>query len=276
MNETITLGIDGDTGLIKTKLAAAYELAFPVYITESEEKNGTTYLNFVCCDNESVLEKYLNIIAEYIIERYETRLIGRILDEEYPYLTQAQRRKIMQSKEVYCDDNEVGYLVRKKAVLISLYEYLKEDKKMMLSGFVSFRLRDYELILELLVLRLVDDYMTKKEYDEFISLLKSFVAIQYPRPDVLNIIVPENKRYLIYDKDGKDITDKCIAEFSESVFPLSENELDDVLISILITVAPKTVVVHGREHIKNEELFHTISNVFDNVKYCGGCDLCLH
>ena len=48
---------------------------------------------------------------------------------------------------------------------------------------------------------------------------------------------------------GKEITDKEIS-------------YDDLLISSLITIAPKRITIHQYDKIKNIELLNTINNVF--------------
>ena len=58
---------------------------------------------------------------------------------------------------------------------------------------------------------------------------------------------------------------------------ITEGEInyDDLLVSSLITLAPRKVVIHSIGHFRNKELMETIKNVFyGRVIICQGCDVC--
>ena len=72
--------------------------------------------------------------------------------------------------------------------------------------------------------------------------------------------------YTVLDENNEDITEKCIADFGGVEETPYEN-FDDLLISVLITLAPEKIVIHNGENIKNRELFDTIKRVFGKVEY---------
>lgn len=273
--DKITLGVRGDINLIKNRLLSCPDCVFPISIEKNGENDEITYLYFDFDNNLYILDRYLNTIAEYIIDRYEIRFIKRLLSENHNYLAPAQKREVLKNIELFTDDPDIGYNARKQAILLSIYDYLKEDTTMLLDGFVSFRLKEYESILEEVIDRLIDNYVTQKEYEEFIGLLKYFVNIQEPRPKLTHIIVTIDGRYNLLDESGHNITSKCLSDFVDEEDNLTEINYDDLLISMLITLAPEKLVIHGSENIKNKELFTTIKRVFDNnLTYCTGCDIC--
>ncbi len=275
MYDRITLGVNGDCNLIQTRLCNHPECAFPISITKDESPHSITYIDFEPADDIFALNQYVSVVAEYIIERYETRMLRRILEEYYRDLSPIGKREIIKNIERFSDDPEVGYTARKEAVLLSVYDYLKEDTTMFLDGFVSFRLKDYEALLALLAEKLVDDYVTRKEYEEFISLLKYFVTVQQGRPELVHIFVQSEGGYTLTDAAGEDITARCFADFLDGEILLTEEAYDDLLISVLITLAPQKITVHHADAIKNHELFTTISKVFDEkVTFCTDCSLC--
>lgn len=274
MSETISVGVGGDINLIKSRIISNPDCVFPISIIKETPQDNITYFNFEFNEDISILDKYLNVLAEYIIDRYETRIIRKILEESFYDLSPNAKREIMKNITVLSDDKELGFKARKKCILMALYECLTEDRKLYLEGFISFRLKEYELLLHNLIKKLVDDYNTKKEYEEFIDLLKYFVEIQSPRPNLLHITVEKNGEYLIADEKGTDITAKCMTEFTGDTAMMTESDYDDILISVLITAAPQKVVVHNAENITNRDLFLTIKKVFGDVEYCTGCDRC--
>ena len=53
------------------------------------------------------------------------------------------------------------------------------------------------------------------------------------------------------------------------------DQVEDIIISGLITNAPKQVIIHHKENCLNTEFIDTIVNVFgDRVFYCAGCANC--
>ena len=71
---------------------------------------------------------------------------------------------------------------------------------------------------------------------------------------------------LLLDESGKNITKEIIRDL------VPESELknisyDDLLISMMISVAPKKIIVKNKENIKNKQLFKTLEKAFLNVSY---------
>ena len=74
--------------------------------------------------------------------------------------------------------------------------------------------------------------------------------------------------------EEKEITNECIHEY---VNEISEGEInyDDLLVSSLITFAPRKIIIHSSGRFRNKELMETIKNVFSGrVVICQGCDIC--
>lgn len=275
MFDRITLGLNGDVGMIQSRLTSYPECVFPISFSKDETSDSLTYIDFDPTDDVFMLDRYVNVIAEYIIERYETRLLRRILDEEYRDLSSLKKREIIKNIEFFGDDPTIGYKARKESVILSIFDYLKEDSTMLIDGFVAFRLKEYEALLSQLAEKLVDHYLAQKEYEEFIDLLKYFVNVQEARPEKIHIIISDSGGYTLLDEQEKDITAPSFADFMEGEVLLTEDAYDDLLISVLITIAPKTLVVHNCLAIRNHELFSTISRVFDGkIEYCSGCPVC--
>ncbi len=275
MFDRITLGFGGDINLISARLYNHPECVFPISVTQTETEESITYINLEPSGDMFMLDRYVNVIAEYIIDRYETRMLRRILEEDYSELSVVQKRELLKNIERFSDDPLLGYQARKQAVLFSVYDYLREENTMLIDGFVAFRLKEYEVLLKKLACELVEQYVASKEYEEFISLLKYFVNIQQGRPQLAHVLVSKAGGYVILDEEKKDITAQCFADFLEGEILLTEEAYDDLLISVLITLAPQKIVVHNRHAISNHELFSTIAQVFDGkIKYCDGCDLC--
>ena len=76
------------------------------------------------------------------------------------------------------------------------------------------------------------------------------------------------------DNDENEITNECIQDFTNEV-NVGEINYDDLLVSSLITLAPKKIMIHNINRIENKELLETIKNVFPGkLVICEVCQLC--
>ncbi|MBR5157325.1 MAG: putative sporulation protein YtxC [Clostridia bacterium] len=275
MYDKVSLGIRGDLNLLKKHMAQNSDCSRYTSFFESDKKDAPGTVEIEIKNNPGLLSSFLNILAEYIIERYEAQMAERIISEDYSYLSQTQKRVVMRSLSDLNDDGEIGYYPRKKAIFESLCEYVKSESDMLLEGFVSFRLKEYESLLSKAVHYLAEKSIIEQEYNDFIDLLKYFVNIQTSRPKLVHVVVESDGSYELISDEKENITKKAMSDFVD-INDLPDNiNYDDLLISMLITLAPKAVVVHNSKLIKNKELFKTIDLVFDkNMIYCSGCEMC--
>lgn len=257
-------------------------------VTLELRKKNTDNVNFleIKIDSKNKLNNFkiymANILSQYIIDKYEPRFISHIINSNYCYFNSRERREIykialtnilgVEEKNIF---NNLFLLRRKNIIAKKLIEFFETSNEIILDGFVTFRLKEYIKELEDVVDKAVDDYLMEKEYKEFIRLLKYFVEIQEPKFDIVHVLVNYDNRYILLDKNKKEITNECIQDFINEV---SEGEInyDDLLVSSLITLAPNKIYIHMIDKIKNRELMETIKNVFyGKVTFCPGCDLCI-
>jgi putative sporulation protein YtxC len=220
-------------------------------------------------------------LADYIVGKYDAKLIEKIINCNYFYLNQAEK-KIILSNALKIKNNEDRVMInsfmhgrRQNVVMRRLLEYFEESNKIILDGFINFRLKDFKSDLEDIVDRAVDDYLMEKEYKEFLRLLKYFVDIQEPKFNMVHIIAgAKENEYIILNEEENEITNECMEDFINDL-PGNELNFDDLLVSTLITLAPRLITIHCVSSFKNKELLETIKNVFANrVLFCSGCSLC--
>lgn len=221
-----------------------------------------------------------NALTDYIIKKYEEKLIGRIINSNYCYFNSVERREILNAalKIIRNDEKNILnslFLIRRRNIIFkNLMEYFEGSNSLILDGFVNFRLKDYMKDLEEVVDKAVDDFLMEREYREFIRLLRYFVDIQEPKFATIHVVVNYENKYTLLDESKREITNECIREF---VNEISEGEVnyDDLLVSSLITLAPQRIVIHSNSQFRNKELLETIKNVFiGKVFLCSCCEIC--
>jgi len=97
-----------------------------------------------------------------------------------------------------------------------------------------------------------------KEYEEFVKLLKYFVDTQPSKYQEIHVS-KTNKGYKVLDENNKAVV---MSDYLEN-FEDDSVKLDDILVSILITNAPKKIVLHNIN--ENNETISLIKRVFKNV-----------
>ena len=216
-------------------------------------------------------------LASLILTDYEDALMGRVISANYFYFTAPEKKEIMQKAAGYLNRKKSDKLYNKKLkdiIYKKLCEYFEGENEIIVDGFVTFRLNDYKLEIGSIIDHAVDDYLVDREYKEFISLLKYFISLQPVMFDNINIIANEAGDYSIYDDRGGAVRVDFIDEQSGD-FLYSELTRDDLLVSRLMTIAPKSLVIHNRKYIKNKELLNTLMNIFENkLTFCNGCKMC--
>ncbi len=232
-------------------------------------------------ESYKVLKTYIsNALADYIIRQYEERLLVRIINSNFCYFNAVERKEILDRalNIIRNDDktfiNSLFQIRRRNVIVRRLMDYFDNSNNIILDGFVNFRLKEYIKDLEEVVDKAVDDFLMDREYREFIRLLRYFVDIQEPKIDTVHVIVGYDNHYTLLDGSKNEITNECIQEY---VNEISEGEInyDDLLVSSLITFAPRKIVIHSTGQFRNKELMETIKNVFaGRVVLCQGCEIC--
>lgn len=223
-----------------------------------------------------------NALADYIICNYEKKLLNRIVNSNYCYFNAGEKKDILNIavkiiRNDYKDFLSNLFQMRRRNIIVKkLLDYFESSNDLVLDGFVNFRLKEYTKDLEEVVDKAVDEFLMEREYREFIRLLKYFVDIQDPKFDIIHVVLKPDNKYILLDENKKEITNQCIQDF---VIDMATDEInsDDLLVSSLITLAPRQVIIHSSGQFKNKEILETIKNVFSGkVGFCGGCADCIH
>ncbi len=221
-----------------------------------------------------------NVIADYIINNKEKKLLEKIIQKQYNYFNPKEREKILDLSlnvlnyrdGLYTSTN-IYKISKKVRIIEEIVKYLETNKKLIIDGFIRFRLKYYMDDLKDAVATGVEDYIMEKEYNEFIRLLQYFVDIQEPKIETIHILVGQNN-YTLLNENYSPIENEYLEELATE-FLDGEIKYGDLLISSLITIAPTRIYIHLMEKIKNKEIIDTIQKVFNNrAIICEGCDIC--
>lgn len=291
--QTISIGTVRYVEEFKEKLAAQFATLTEEGIrVEMSEDNDTEYAFFhfsiinktIGSEQFSGISRYTfiyyiaNLLSELVIDSLETTLARKLIDDNYNYFLAEEKDNILQNTRKSLSLGMVGrevqihhQLERKKMVFQRFLDYLEGNNRLIIEGFIRFRLRDYYNELEQAVSQAVESYIMEKEYKEFVRLLKYFVEMQEPRIDEVHVIWLSNKTFQIVDGQGRIVNNDLLEDFALDVLDEGIDQ-GDLLVSTLITISPLRIVIHSREQ---KEVVDTIKSIFSTrVSICLGCHLC--
>jgi len=215
-------------------------------------------------------------VAAFIVEVLETELLEKIICGQYEIEEEDARGVCSRAKRILQQGERAypGSYWRGKILVERLKEYLQENSYLNIDGFVRFRLPDYLMELERAAEEAVEEYIVEKEYDEFICVLKYFVEMQEPRVERVHVVLTPQGGFRLFDGDNRSLERDYLEGFEVDVGD-SELNYEDLLLSALITLAPRQIVLHGSEKGKGHGIIHTLKSVFgERVRMCNGCNRC--
>lgn len=255
----------------------------------SESITGNTHFVKIFCSDEDYNNKVINtfnlymanVLYKIVISEFYNKEMYNFLTDTYFFLKNDELREVEQlsmkalrGEGAIKDESSIYCINRKNNVMDKIVKCIEENNEININGFLTFRMKELREDLESIIDKVVEKYMVEKEYSEFIKLLKYFVEIQESKIDEINIIIDKNSNYEIRDKNGNDIMEDFLSDLSESKLSGSTN-IDDIIISGLITNSPQLIKIHCSENCSNKEMLDTIENVFtDRVSFCKECTMC--
>lgn len=215
--------------------------------------------------------KVSKILSFSIIDVLEHQILKKIISYNYFYFDNLEIYKILNiCEEAFFDSS----IFNEKFSLLyeDFYNYIKLNKSIELTGFIKFRTKDYLEFLNSIVNDSVNSFIVEREYSEFISLLKMYIASQKATCDTVHLIFLEND-FILLDEDKKiiNIDDSIFRAKYLSDITFSSN---DYILNTLLTLLPQKIFIHLSES-STEEFINTLQLIFEErIELCKDCSLC--
>lgn len=212
------------------------------------------------------------LILDLILNIYSKDIIYKQIGTNFGNLKANEKMEVVEiSKELLLDDE--NFTVEKEYINNQIKNYIMDIPFISVDGFMLFRLKGFNLFIDLVIDKGVEEYTVEKEYREFIKILKYFVEAQEPKYDLVNIVF-EDENYTLLDNNDNKIDNNFFEEVVEELGSVSISE-DDLLISSLIVLSPKNIIIHLDEKNRERDVVKIIVDVFqDKVYFCLGCEKC--
>lgn len=208
------------------------------------------------------------LIGEVVIEFYEEKILKQLINYNYFYFDEYEKNKILENCMQLIEPEMYNTKLLDNK---NIKEYVKENKAMILDGFVYFRLRAYLEYLDEVVDSGVNQFVIEKEYREFISLLRVYVESKVPEYNLLHLIYINGESILLDEK-------RNIVSVSENIYNakyLSDISFssNDFALNTLLCLLPRRVEIHLIDD--EDEFINTLKLIFEGrVTICKDCDIC--
>lgn len=291
MSEVIWISTETPAQPIASRLQQAQSFLQEAGIQLTTEVSRSRLLQFVGCQvcyaepppseqaSRLLCRQYIaNVLTDILVDEWQPLTLGRILRRHYGYLTPTEQTEIVHKaldRLAQAGGSAPLYQASQKSrVREALSHYLADENFVNLDGFLNFRLGFYQSELEEVLRAVVDEHLGDKESQEFVRLLQSFLQILEPKCDVAHLLITGEAEFAILDEQGEllrsDVLETVIAGEGDA-----PEECEDVLISALLTIAPRHLVVHAGTFLDLPDLLGTLQRIWQRrLETCTDCDLC--
>lgn len=213
------------------------------------------------------------ILSCLVIDELEESFLKNIILKNYFYFDSIEKKHILDMCfDIFTDDFNYHFDKKYNCLIKNFETYLSNNKSIILSGFINFRIKDYMTFLEDIVDDAVNAFVIEKEYLEFVSLLKMYISSQSYNSNIVHLIYNnENSILLDENKNVINISDDIFKAKYLSDITFSSN---DFALNGLLTLLPKKVYIHLIDNCV-DEFIHTLGLIFENrVEVCNDCNIC--
>jgi putative sporulation protein YtxC len=226
-------------------------------------------------------EAVCKVLAEFVLDKAEEDLLSQLIRKDKNYSDEEVAevlgycRQIMNEEDAIPEstDEHHGRTRRRRLLTQDVRACMNNQPFFNLEGFLRFRIPRYAAELRDIIEYATDEFLLDQQYKEFISLLRYFVYIQDSKIPAAHLMHKGGHEFMLLNEQMKPIdTDQLDTTFKVEFLDKDYN-LEDLIVSTLITIAPERIYIHTRE--PELAVIKTISQIFENrAEICEYCRLC--
>lgn len=219
-------------------------------------------------------------LAEHILCDWEHKMVRREISKRTRHIDVQDQETVLRKAIDFlqrCNTSDSINLLfnygRKNKISHKIMDHIYANDNLVIEGLINFCMQDYLNELRFAVDLACEELNNEKEYNDFIKLLRYFVDTQSPRMREVNLLMDKDGLFYLWDGAGINIDEKIVNYYSNEML-YNDISLDDILVSILITISPQRIILHNSSS-DNSEPVKIIRQVFgERIKDCSGCERC--
>ena len=186
----------------------------------------------------------INDIAETLMKCYEKRRLASLFCKQ-TNLTENEQMFIRKECQKLLSINHdfLKFFLEEELLLYCS----KEQKIIHLDGYLRFRAKKYRSAVHRLIEDVLNQFIVKSEYQQLIEGLSDYLQMQESMIDTVLLTQNEND-YIVTDKNKCEI--------------LKLSKFDEPLLDVLLTLAPKKIIINRPQSFLNQDLLETVISLF--------------
>ena len=223
--------------------------------------NIEVFLSYIC-----------NILSSLVLDVFEDIILKKILTHEYFYFDSIEKKHILENVQEIILDSVDTSNDREDILFDTFYDFLENNNKLYLKGFMTFRQKKYTQELEKIIDSAVNQYLIEKEYTEFVSLLKMYVNSEGSKCDFVHLIYNNDEPILLDSK--KNVINTDINLMNAKYLSDINFSSCDMILNTLLNIIPRKIYIHLVTD-EVDEFISTLKLIFeDRVHICRDCAIC--
>lgn len=224
-------------------------------------------------NNKLFLNSISSILSLLVIDEFDEIFLKRLIIQNYFYFDSEERQQILElCFDIMANDFSIIFDKKFKTICNCFFEFISENKTIVLDGFLNFRIKPYLNILDEIVNEAVNQFVVEKEYLEFISLLRLYINSQASNSNIVHIIYSNSESILL--DENKEIITVSGNSFKAKYLSDITFSSNDYTLNSLLTLLPKKIYVHLIDYCV-DEFITTLQAIFENrIQICTDCNIC--
>lgn len=224
-------------------------------------------------DINTFYEELSKYITDCIITVYENTIIQKIINMNYFYFLDNEQLEVFRLTKELINSDEKNR--RHELIYISTFDYISNNKSMILDGFITFRLKDYMEIIDYIIDLAVNNFLVKREYFEFVDLLKQYISTKTSACESVHLIYLNNESILLDSNYNIINTSQDFSDINDLLLDI-EFSSNDYSLNALLNLLPKKIYIHLLSN--EDEFIDTLKLIFENrIYFCKNpskCEIC--
>lgn len=223
-------------------------------------------------DKKSYCDRVGRVLAEYTLSDQEPSLLRGLFRSRFGLKDRVETDALI-GEAVSLLDGEPefgenwmgrGRERRLQKLAARFSHYLEDHERLHLDGFLRFRLTEYRAEVQEAAETAIEERMMERQYQEFMSLLKTMVEWQETRTSTVHVLHAGGHAFKLLDEEMRPLEQET-ADDDEDLMVKggvlgAEQEEESRVVSRLLAASPRQLYIHTPE--PESQVIRTIMGIF--------------
>lgn len=248
----------------------------------SESTSGAQPNGFSVTVEDENAEAFIGSLVNFTLDDWKRSFVESYLSEstdffsaeEVEYLTLLTAYAVQHGEETSLPGIREA-LFELEDSLYSAYHAALASGWINVDTIMQFRARDYIKLLQQTARDMIDQFLSDREYEEFVIMLRYLLDSNPPSTETLHVFCTD-ERVWICDDSGELYRDAEVERAARMAMGDEEVNPEDLTMSILVTKSPCHIVIHDLTNSAPWPSFaETCERVFlQRAERCNHCSMC--